>query len=72
MSAVDQSGQAVTLTAHNAQKLGLLTRLTLVHAKVERHKQVPDLPHTQYDIIVANPPYVPARDLLKLEPEIYL
>lgn len=28
--------------------------------------------HGPFDLIVSNPPYVPSKDILKLEPEIYL
>uniref|UniRef100_A0A2P2I4F3 peptide chain release factor N(5)-glutamine methyltransferase n=1 Tax=Hirondellea gigas TaxID=1518452 RepID=A0A2P2I4F3_9CRUS len=68
---VEQSGSAVALAAHNASKLGLLDRLTLVHSKVEAEKPL-QLPHSTYSIIVANPPYIFNSDIRRLAPEILL
>lgn len=71
--AIDQSKAACELTMENAQNLGLSSRL-----KVFKHKLESDIlpdeiaQYGPFDIIVSNPPYVPSKDILKLEPEIYL
>lgn len=71
--AIDQSKTACELTKENAQNLGFSDRL-----KVFQHKLVSgNLPeeialHGPFDLIVSNPPYVPSKDILKLQPEIYL
>lgn len=73
--AIDQSQAACNLTFENAKKLNLADRL-----KVFKHKLVDStlpnevLPSSDYkfDLIISNPPYVPTKDILKLDPEIYL
>lgn len=71
--AIDQSKTACELTLENSQRLGLNSRI-----KVFKHKlESGDLPeeiaqYGPFDVIVSNPPYVPSKDILKLEPEIFL
>lgn len=71
--AVDQSKAACDLTMENAQSLGLSSRLKVFKHKVE-NENLPDeiAQHAPFDVIVSNPPYVPSKDILKLEPEIFL
>lgn len=73
--AVDQSKSACELTLENAKKLELSHRLKVCKHKLENDGLLPadivplDL---KFDLIISNPPYVPSKDILKLQPEIYL
>lgn len=69
--AVDQSRHAVRLTESNAVHLGLKERLTVVLGKVNKDTR-PPLPHSSYDLVVSNPPYVLRKDLIGLQPEIMM
>ena len=69
--AVDQSRHAVRLTESNAVQLGLKERLTVVLGKVNKDTR-PRLPHSSYDLVVSNPPYVLRKDLMGLQPEIMM
>lgn len=69
--AVDQSKHAVQLAEANAVRLGLRERLTVVLGKVTMAAR-PSLPHSSYDLVVSNPPYVLRRDLMDLQPEIMM
>ena len=69
--AVDQSKHAVQLTEANAVQLGLKDRLTVVKGKMTKDTR-PSLPHSTYDLVVSNPPYVLRKDLIGLQPEIML
>jgi release factor glutamine methyltransferase len=71
--AIDQSKTACELTMENAQELGLSDRLRVFKYKVESEELPEDISRFgPFDIIISNPPYVPSKDILKLEPEIYL
>lgn len=72
--AIDQSKTACELTVDNATNLKLNDRL-----RVFKHRIIDDnLPieiealSPKFNLIVSNPPYVPTKDLLKMQPEIYL
>jgi len=67
ITAVEQSIAAVELTRHNAEKLGLQERLTLIQEKVGQVQL-----ETTFDAVVSNPPYVLRKDLANLEPEIHV
>lgn len=71
--AIDQSKAACELTEENAKKLGLSDSIVVFKHKLESG-ELPDeiAKYGPFDIIVSNPPYVPSKDILKLEPEIYL
>lgn len=72
--AIDQSDAACKLTLENAKNLNLSERIKVIKHKLESGT-LPDEVNDKlyrYDIIISNPPYVPSKDLLKLEPEIYL
>nr|XP_019560912.2 MTRF1L release factor glutamine methyltransferase-like [Aedes albopictus]XP_029724800.1 MTRF1L release factor glutamine methyltransferase-like [Aedes albopictus] len=67
--ALDQSTLACELTLENATQHDLTENL-----RIFRHKLVDKLPTEleshKFDMIVSNPPYVPSKQLLALEPEI--
>lgn len=71
--AIDQSKTACELTRENAQRLGLSERLKVFKHKLESDELPEEIAmYGPFDVIVSNPPYVPSKDILKLEPEIYL
>lgn len=71
--AIDQSKTACELTRENAQRLGLSDRLKVFKHKLESDELPEEIAkYGPFDVIVSNPPYVPSKDILKLEPEIYL
>ena len=62
--AADLSGGALAVTRHNAEKL---------HARVNLHQgdlfaSIPE--GLRFDVIVSNPPYIPAADCLELQEEV--
>lgn len=62
--AVDVSPAALAVAAKNAEKNGVAGRLTLVEGSVF------DGVDGTFDMIVSNPPYVPAGQLAKLQAEV--
>ena len=67
VTAVERSSAAVELTRHNAARLGLEDRITVIHERVEKV----ELAGT-FTVVVSNPPYVLRADLPKLAPEIHV
>ena len=63
--AVDASPDALALARENAERTGLADRVELVEADVAR-----GIPGGPYDLVVANPPYVPAGEIETLPPEV--
>lgn len=71
--AIDQSMTACNLTMENAKCLGLSDRLRVFKHKLDSEELPQDIArYGPFDVIVSNPPYVPSKDILKLEKEIYL
>lgn len=71
--AIDQSKAACELTLENAQKLDLADRIRIFKHKVDSDTLPDEITlNKKFDCIISNPPYVPKKDLLKLDPEIYL
>lgn len=71
--AIDQSKTACELTMENAQINGLSDRIKVFKHKLESDELPEEIAKFgPFDIIVSNPPYVPSKDILKLDPEIYL
>jgi release factor glutamine methyltransferase len=71
--AIDQSQAAVNLTEENALRLGFAERVKVFKHKIESDFLPEEIAkHGPFDIIVSNPPYVPSKDILKLQPEIFL
>jgi release factor glutamine methyltransferase len=74
ITAIDQSKAACDLAMENARNLKFVDRIKIFRHKLESGTLPQEIaPKGQtFDIIVSNPPYIPTKDLLKLEPEIYL
>jgi release factor glutamine methyltransferase len=63
---VDINPQAVTAATNNAVDLGLKTRCRFEHCHFTETPEAPD----GYDIILCNPPYIPAGQIDSLAPEV--
>uniref|UniRef100_A0A1B6J338 peptide chain release factor N(5)-glutamine methyltransferase n=1 Tax=Homalodisca liturata TaxID=320908 RepID=A0A1B6J338_9HEMI len=73
--AVDQSKMACQLTSDNALRNHLTSNLQVVRSKLKDDGTLSEpLPQevNQVDVLVSNPPYVPASQLVDLQPEIKL
>ncbi|HZL65546.1 MAG TPA: peptide chain release factor N(5)-glutamine methyltransferase [Thermoleophilia bacterium] len=66
VTAVDVSAAAVELARHNAARLGLGGRLRILHSDL--FAALP--PEERFDLIVSNPPYIPAAEYEALEPNV--
>ncbi len=66
ISAVEISREALDLAAENAQRIGVADRIQWIHG--DGFGAVP--PGTQFDLIVANPPYIPTAEIPSLDPEV--
>ena len=66
VTAVDVSAAAVELARHNAARLGLGDRLRILHSDL--FAALP--PEERFDLIVSNPPYIPASEYEALEPNV--
>lgn len=62
---IDISTAALKVAASNAEILGVADRLKLLRSDLFDSVE-PDL----FDLIVSNPPYVPAREMAALQPEV--
>jgi release factor glutamine methyltransferase len=63
--ALDASADALSLAVENLHRTALGDRVDLVEADLEHR-----LPGGPYDLVVANPPYVPASEIATLAPEV--
>lgn len=71
--AIDQSKKACDLTTENAERLGFSDRIKICRHKLESEGLPEDIAQFgPFDVIVSNPPYVPSKDVLKVDPEIFL
>ena len=74
--AVELCQHAVTLTKENAEMLGLSDRLHVHHQGVTPWAQARAGCEGEgagvglFDLLVSNPPYIPAGDMLELDPEV--
>jgi release factor glutamine methyltransferase len=64
VTATDLSADALAVARRNAERHGVMERLRFVHADLLNGVPGP------FDLIVSNPPYVPARDRATLQPEV--
>ncbi len=64
VTAVDLSPQALKVAAGNARDNGVAERITLVEGNLIA------LPSGPFELIVANPPYIPTGELAELMPEV--
>lgn len=72
-TAVDQSTTACKLTQENAITLGFAKRINVIHAKLAEDGTFNrPLGQELFDLIISNPPYVPSKQMLALQPEIKL
>jgi release factor glutamine methyltransferase len=62
---VDVSEEALAVARENAASLGLARRVALLRGDWTR-----GLDDAGFDIVVANPPYIPSADIAGLEPEV--
>jgi release factor glutamine methyltransferase len=63
--ALDASPDALSLARENLERTALGDRVDLVEGDLEH-----GLPRAPYDLVVANPPYVPAEEIAALAPEV--
>lgn len=65
-TAVDLSPAALAVARENGVRLGVAERVEWLHSDL-----CAALPaERRYDVIVSNPPYIPARDMASLQPEV--
>ncbi|XP_019634245.1 PREDICTED: hemK methyltransferase family member 1-like [Branchiostoma belcheri] len=65
-TAVDMTKEAVELTQHNAERLGLSGRLDVKQMQFNTSADF----ETKFDVIVSNPPYIWTQDMETLEREV--
>ncbi|GJQ75173.1 hypothetical protein Trydic_g9776 [Trypoxylus dichotomus] len=68
ITAIDKSKDACDLTRSNAQRHDVSHRIKVIQTNISEIS--PELFNKTYDVIVSNPPYVPSKDMLHLQPEI--
>lgn len=66
---VDKSVKALEVARENAEFLGVTDRCHLIEADWFEEKFLQKLTPS-YDMIVSNPPYIPSKDIEKLDPEV--
>jgi len=64
VDAVDISEKALEVAVINVEKCGVSDRVSLIQSDFFSH-----VPHTPYDIIVSNPPYIGEAEMSELAPE---
>jgi len=71
VDALDVSREALRIAAKNVEKHAVSEQVQLIHADI-MDDEVASLLNAPYDLIVSNPPYIPASEITQLEPEIQL
>nr|XP_012216990.1 PREDICTED: hemK methyltransferase family member 1 [Linepithema humile] len=80
-TAIDASPHACDLTMMNRSELNLIDQITVMHATLNSDASIEvlnsfnsasnvDLNSRLFDFVVSNPPYVPTKQIPKLQPEI--
>lgn len=69
---IDRSAEAVALSRENAEMLGHTSRARFVHEEVKSFSRGDRDREKKFDVVVSNPPYIPARDMASLAPEVRL
>ena len=64
--AIDKSRRALELARQNVRELNLSARITFGHG--EGFEALDE--SRRFDLIVSNPPYIPAREITTLQPEV--
>lgn len=67
ITATDISKDALVVAKHNAKLNGISNKINFIHADLFTNYQ---LPFTHYDIIISNPPYIPAEGIDALQREV--
>ena len=67
--AVDLCEHACSLTAENAARMGMSSRLCVQHVGIAEF--APGGWDAKFDLLVSNPPYIPSQDMATLEPEVW-
>lgn len=65
LTLVDLSEKALLMAEKNAKALGLMDKCSLRLSDITK-----DVPNDKYDLITANPPYIPTKDIEFLSPEV--
>ncbi|XP_011297700.1 hemK methyltransferase family member 1 [Fopius arisanus] len=76
--AIDQNPHACDLARENCRNLNLQDRISIVNATLEAPGRIQkidnqcgvDFEEDKFDFIVSNPPYVPTKKIMNLEPEV--
>jgi release factor glutamine methyltransferase len=66
VTALDLSAESLALAQKNADRLGLVGRITFLQGEGFQ----PLAAGTAFDLIVSNPPYIPTAEIDQLEPEV--
>jgi release factor glutamine methyltransferase len=70
VSAADCSPEALEVARMNAAKHGVESRVTFIHADLFDEFFISRLPEPSYNLIVSNPPYIPAVEWAALQQEV--
>ncbi len=69
ITAVDISQEAINLAKENAKLHGVRDRIEFINEDILMFSQY-EIPDTQYDLIISNPPYIKSADIEKLQIEV--
>lgn len=73
VTAVDISPKALEVAKINARKLGVADRIQFVHSDIfATLENTPLFQGAKFDIVVSNPPYIPAKEKQNLQREVAL
>lgn len=73
VTAVDISPKALEVAKINAQKLGVSDRIHFAHSNIfAALEHAPLTQEAKFDVVVSNPPYIPAKEKQNLQREVAL